>query len=148
MLIDLCGQNGAIKLTDKVIGFEQRSHIVFTRDVNTAKTDFFPPLSTTATTEGSLRTTPCPFNTTRVLAVPRSIAMSWLQIFVKFLKNFIYIPFTFCVSCSIGAVFFLLIIILFNALKYALADATNVSVSAACPTVVLPSSSIRTLTVA
>ena len=27
MLIDLCGQNGAIKLTDKVIGFELLLHI-------------------------------------------------------------------------------------------------------------------------
>ena len=33
-------------------------------------------LSTTATTEGSFNTTPCPFKTTNVLAVPRSIAIS------------------------------------------------------------------------
>ena len=42
----------------------------------TAKTDFFPLLSTTATTDGSFRTTPLPFNTTSVFAVPRSIAIS------------------------------------------------------------------------
>ena len=45
-------------------------------DLGTANTDFFPLLSTTATTEGSLSTTPCPFNTTRVFAVPKSIAIS------------------------------------------------------------------------
>ena len=45
----------------------------------TAKTDFFPLLSTTATTDGSLSTTPCPFKTTKVFAVPRSIAISWLH---------------------------------------------------------------------
>ena len=48
----------------------------------TAKTDFLPLLSTTATTEGSFKTTPCPFKTTSVLAVPRSIAISWDHIFV------------------------------------------------------------------
>ena len=53
----------------------------------TAKTDFFPLLSTTATTEGSLRTTPLPFNTTRVFAVPRSIAISWLQNFFKVVNS-------------------------------------------------------------
>ena len=42
----------------------------------TARTDFFPLLSTTATTDGSLSTTPCPFSTTSVFAVPRSIAIS------------------------------------------------------------------------
>ena len=39
-------------------------------------------------------------------------------------------------------------ILLFNELIYAFADATSVSVSAACPTVVFPFSSILTLTVA
>ena len=45
-------------------------------DLGTANTDFFPLLSTTATTEGSFKTTPLPFNTTSVFAVPRSIAIS------------------------------------------------------------------------
>ena len=89
----------------------------------TARTDFFPLLSTTATTDGSLSTTPCPFSTTSVLAVPRSIAISWLHIFVTVSKIFIYIPFIFsvfkfCFTSNLsGAKFlFLLIIILFNAL--------------------------------
>ena len=43
----------------------------------TAKTDFFPPSVITATTDGSFSTTPCPFKTTSVFAVPRSIAISW-----------------------------------------------------------------------
>ena len=47
-----------------------------------------PPFSAIATTEGSFKTTPCPFSTTSVLAVPRSIAISWLQILVKFLNHF------------------------------------------------------------
>ena len=47
----------------------------------TAKTCFFPDWSTIATTEGSFKTTPCPFTTTKVFAVPKSIAISWLQIF-------------------------------------------------------------------
>src|SRR6056300_1103486 len=38
--------------------------------------------STIATTEGSFKTTPCPLTTTNVFAVPRSIAISWLQIFL------------------------------------------------------------------
>ena len=49
-----------------------------------AKTDFLPLLSTTATTEGSFSTTPCPFKTTSVFAVPRSIAISCDHIFVIF----------------------------------------------------------------
>ena len=48
----------------------------------TANTCFFPPCSTIATTEGSFKTTPCPFTTTKVLAVPKSIAISWLQTFL------------------------------------------------------------------
>ena len=48
----------------------------------TAKTCFFPAWSTIATTEGSFNTTPWPFTTTRVLAVPKSIAISWLQTFL------------------------------------------------------------------
>ena len=42
----------------------------------TARTDFLPPSSITATTEGSFKTTPCSFNTTKVFAVPKSIAIS------------------------------------------------------------------------
>ena len=42
----------------------------------TANTDFFAPSEITATTEGSFNTTPCFFNTTNVLAVPKSIAIS------------------------------------------------------------------------
>ena len=42
----------------------------------TAKTVFFPIFSAIATTDGSFKTTPWPFKTTRVLAVPRSIAIS------------------------------------------------------------------------
>ena len=81
----------------------------------TAKTFFFPFWSTIATTEGSFKTTPCPFKTTSVFAVPRSIAISWLQIFLILLNIPIYIPLTFWFSCSIGAVLSRLIIILFNA---------------------------------
>ena len=114
----------------------------------TAKTFFFPPWSTIATTDGSFNTTPLPFKTTSVFAVPRSIAISWLQIFLTLSNIPIYIPLTFLLSCSIGAVLSRLIIILFNELIYAFADATSVSVSAACPTVVFPFSSILTLTVA
>jgi hypothetical protein len=43
----------------------------------TASTVFFPELSTTATTEGSFKTTPSPFTYTNVLAVPKSIAISF-----------------------------------------------------------------------
>ena len=42
----------------------------------TAKTDFLPPSSITATTDGSFKTTPCSLRTTSVLAVPKSIAIS------------------------------------------------------------------------
>jgi hypothetical protein len=40
MLIDLCGQHGVIKLTNKVIEFAQVGHIVFTKGIRTAKTDY------------------------------------------------------------------------------------------------------------
>ena len=65
-----------------------------------AKTDFFPPSSTIATTDGSFKTTPCPLSTTKVLAVPKSIAISSLQIFAKLPIIPIYIPFIFLCSCS------------------------------------------------
>ena len=42
----------------------------------TAKTDFLPASSITATTEGSFKTTPLVFSTTSVFAVPKSIAIS------------------------------------------------------------------------
>ncbi len=42
----------------------------------TARTDFLPASSITATTDGSFKTTPWPFTTTNVFAVPRSIAIS------------------------------------------------------------------------
>ncbi len=44
----------------------------------TART--FPVLVWTATTEGSERTIPCPFTWTRVLAVPRSMPISFENI--------------------------------------------------------------------
>ena len=54
----------------------------------TANTFFFPPpLSTIATTDGSFKTTPSPFTTTSVFAVPRSIAISWLHIAFILSKN-------------------------------------------------------------
>ena len=42
----------------------------------TARTVFLPPSVMIATTDGSLSTTPFPFNTTNVFAVPRSMAIS------------------------------------------------------------------------
>ena len=84
----------------------------------TASTDFLPFSSIIATTDGSLRTIPSPFTYTKVLAVPKSMAMSDDHIFFSLSINLnIYIPFIFLCSYSSGAVFFLLIIILFNAFK-------------------------------
>ena len=65
----------------------------------TARTDFLPFSSIIATTEGSLRTIPSPFTKTKVLAVPKSIAISVDQNWLSFLKiSNIYIPFIFFCS--------------------------------------------------
>ena len=58
----------------------------------TARTVFFPISLTIATTDGSLSTTPFPFNTTKVLAVPKSIAMSCDQIFLILIHLNIIFP--------------------------------------------------------
>ena len=50
----------------------------------TASTVFFPFSLIIATTDGSFRTTPLPFATTSVLAVPKSIAISCDQISLSF----------------------------------------------------------------
>ena len=62
----------------------------------TASTVFLPLSSIIATTDGSLRTIPWPLTKTKVLAVPKSIAISVDQSSDIFFIPNIYIPLIFC----------------------------------------------------
>ena len=86
----------------------------------TARTLLFPFSLMTATTEGSFRTTPLPLTTTKVLAVPRSIAMSWDHIDLSFSKIFIFFIlyiYAKTLILSSGALRLRLMMSLFNAFK-------------------------------
>ena len=75
MAIDLGTANTLVVLKGQGVVLNEPS-VVAIADNMGKKTVFFPILSAIATTDGSFKTTPCPFSTTSVFAVPRSIAIS------------------------------------------------------------------------
>ena len=75
MAIDLGTANTLVVLKGQGVVLNEPSVVAIIEHMG-KKTVFFPIFSTIATTDGSFKTTPWPFNTTSVLAVPRSIAIS------------------------------------------------------------------------
>ena len=80
MAIDLGTANTLVVLKGQGVVLNEPSVVAIAENMGKktvlASTVFLPIFSAIATTDGSFKTTPCPFKTTSVLAVPRSIAIS------------------------------------------------------------------------